>query len=106
MVDKRVRAPQNKIVRALAGDYREEHLFALQIALELYNKYTRKITTCDERILAYLSSLESKVDLKEKPLPAPKASLAKKAKSNPTNQGALEVRHANLSGQWRGLDGH
>ena len=92
MVDKRVRASQDKIARALAGDYREEHLFALQIALELYDEYTRKITTCDERILAYLSSLESKVDLKEKPLPAPKASLAKKAKSNPTSQGALEVR--------------
>ena len=106
MVDKRVRAPQDKIARALAGDYREEHLFALQIALELYDEYTRKITACDERILDYLSSLESKVDLKEKPLPAPKPSLAKKAKSNPTQPRGLGSARANLSGQRRGLDRH
>lgn len=38
------------IRESLNGSYREEHLFALQQALELYDTYQNKIAACDEAI--------------------------------------------------------
>jgi transposase len=38
------------IERALAGHYREEHLFALKQTLELYDIYREKISSCDQAI--------------------------------------------------------
>lgn len=88
LVDCRVRASQKKIAQALSGDWRVEHLFALEGALELYDEYTKKIAACDQRILEYLGSLESKVDVQAKPLPPAKPSLAKHAKKNKGNKAA------------------
>jgi transposase len=39
-----VKASTEQIVKALEGDYRSEHLFALQTAVELYDAYQLKIT--------------------------------------------------------------
>lgn len=38
------------IEKALTGNYRAEHLFSLQQALELYDFYLEKIAACDEEI--------------------------------------------------------
>ena len=35
------------IAKALEGDYRQEHLFALKQAVELYDFYHRQIEACD-----------------------------------------------------------
>jgi hypothetical protein len=69
LVNKRVRASQPEIARALTGDYRAEHLFALQMALDLYKTYETKIRACDEQLIAQLQKLPDKVNLAEKPLP-------------------------------------
>jgi transposase len=50
------------IAKALMGNYREEHLFALRQAVELYEEYGRKLLTCDEHIAAALSAFEKKED--------------------------------------------
>jgi transposase len=42
------------IAQALQGDWREEHLFALEQALELIEAYQAKIAACDARIEAHL----------------------------------------------------
>jgi hypothetical protein len=42
---------------ALVGNYREEHVFALTPALELYDVYQTKVTTCDKQIQAILTRL-------------------------------------------------
>ena len=42
MVDRRVRARQGVIQKALVGDYRTEHLFVLKSAFELYQRVLRK----------------------------------------------------------------
>ena len=42
------------IAQALQGDWREEHLFALEQALELIEAYQAKIAACDARIQAHL----------------------------------------------------
>jgi hypothetical protein len=61
-----------RIAQALVGDYRPEHLFALQTAYDMYLAYEAKIHQCDERLIQELENLPDKVDLKLKPLP-PKA---------------------------------
>ena len=48
------------IAKALEGDWREEHLFALRQAVELVEAYQAKIAACDERILAQLQSFEDR----------------------------------------------
>src|SRR3984885_10150338 len=54
LADRRVHASQATIQKALRGDYRAEHLFVLQSALDLYQTYERKIHLCDEQIIAQL----------------------------------------------------
>ncbi len=48
------------IAKALQGDWREEHLFALQQAVELVEAYQAKIAACDERIQAQLQTFEDR----------------------------------------------
>jgi transposase len=54
-----VRKSPQEIAQALEGDYREEHLFALRQALELYEAYQMRIAECDGKIQAALRQLES-----------------------------------------------
>jgi len=72
MVDRRVKATQQKIAKALKGDYRAEHLFQLKTAFELFHTYEVKILACDEELARELQNLPDRVDAKAKPLP-PKA---------------------------------
>jgi hypothetical protein len=43
----------------LEGNYRQEHVFALEQALELYDFYQRKIQECDAHLEAHLKSFEA-----------------------------------------------
>jgi transposase len=45
-----------EIARALYGNWREEHLFALRQALELYGFYQRQLQTCDQALAQHLQS--------------------------------------------------
>jgi transposase len=53
-----VRKSPQEIAQALQGDYREEHLFALRQALELFEAYQLRIAECDQKIQAALRQLE------------------------------------------------
>jgi transposase len=61
-----------EIARALEGHYRDEHLFALRQAVELYDVYTQKIQDCDEEIAAKYSTCKPQVDIEQNPLPPPR----------------------------------
>ena len=52
--DRRCHASVETIRAALVGNYREEHVFALAQALELYDVYQAKVAACDQRIEAML----------------------------------------------------
>jgi transposase len=59
------------IEASLVGNYRQEHLFSLKQALELYDYYTQKISECDHQIAQQTKKLEtgcdpSKLDLLKK----------------------------------------
>jgi len=55
--DRRCHASEAEIAAALAGNWREEHVFALGQALELYDTYHAKVVECDLRIEAVLRRL-------------------------------------------------
>lgn len=55
--DRRCHATVETVCKALIGNYREEHVFALTQALELYDVYQTKITACDRQIEAGLKRL-------------------------------------------------
>lgn len=44
----RIKASEEEIVRSLRGNWRDEHVFALQQALELFDVYAAKLADCDE----------------------------------------------------------
>ena len=48
--------PRRDHREALIGNYREEHVFALAQALELYDTYQAKVAACDKRIEAVLKA--------------------------------------------------
>jgi hypothetical protein len=56
--DRRCHASVGTVCQALVGNYREEHVFALTQALELYDVYQTKVTACDEQIEAILKRLK------------------------------------------------
>lgn len=50
MRDPRCKQPQEVIESSLQGNYREEHLFALQQAVDAYDFYQKQILECDHAI--------------------------------------------------------
>ena len=54
--DKRCKNSVEVIAQSLVGNYRAEHLFALQQAVTLYDVYQAQIVACDEQIEQYLAS--------------------------------------------------
>ena len=60
------------IAKALEGDYRREHLFALKQAVELYDFYHQQIEACDREMEHYLHTIEAKVNPVQNPLPKQK----------------------------------
>jgi len=48
--DRNCKKSEEEIGKALTGTWREEHLFILKQALELYDFYTQQVESCDEEI--------------------------------------------------------
>jgi transposase len=70
--DHRCKASEETIRQALVGNAREEHVFALAQALELYDTYQAKVADCDVRIQAVLDRLQAECPVPTAPLPAPR----------------------------------
>ena len=61
LCDARIKASRQTVAKSLVGDYRPEHLFSLQQALESYRHFENQIAACDkhiERMLAHFDSQE------------------------------------------------
>ena len=58
--DPRTRADEKTIARSLRGHWRQEHIFELTQALELYRFYQGKIAECDLEIEAQLERFEDR----------------------------------------------
>lgn len=75
--DERCRNSQETIEKSLVGNYREEHLFTLKQALELYDTYSLKLSECDQQIGTELKKFEVKCDPEKLKTLAPKTSKRK-----------------------------
>ena len=60
--DPRIKADEATIAKSLQGHWREEHIFELTQALELYRFYQDKIAECDREIAAQLERFEDRSD--------------------------------------------
>lgn len=60
MRDPRIKNNAETIAKSLEGDYRQEHLFALKQAFELYCTYQQQIEACEQETEAYLTQFDSK----------------------------------------------
>lgn len=56
--DPRCAQPETEFVKALTGNYREEHVFALKQAVALYDAYTQQIQECDQELERKFSALK------------------------------------------------
>lgn len=56
--DRRCKNSIETIAKSLTGNYRDEHIFSLTQALELYDTYKDKLKACDEKIEMQLSTFE------------------------------------------------
>ena len=70
--DQRCKELAETIRQALVGNDREEHIFALTQAVELYDAYLAKVDACDKRIEAVLTELKARCPPPPAPLPAPR----------------------------------
>jgi transposase len=68
--DERCKASFETIRRALDGNYRTEHVFALRQALELYEFHHAKVAECDIEIEAALHDLNHDRNVPTTPIPA------------------------------------
>ena len=66
--DPRTKADEKTIAMSLRGHWRQEHIFELTQALELYRTYQDKIAQCDQEIEVQLGRFEDRSDGKP---PAP-----------------------------------
>src|SRR6201982_1698603 len=89
MRDSRCHASVETIEKALAGNYRAEHLFALEQALALYDTYQQKAFACDARIEAVLKELSVPRGREGGQLPAPRQN-----RSHQQNAMLFDVRAA------------
>ena len=77
--DRRCAKSESEITKSLEGHYRQEHLFALQQALELFDFYTLQIQACD----AQLEALYAQFDLPDQPATPPPAQKRDRSKNHP-----------------------
>jgi hypothetical protein len=59
LCNRRVKSPREKVAKALAGDYRAEHLFTLKQSLDGYRYYQKLIAELDQEISRLMQKLPS-----------------------------------------------
>lgn len=85
--DRRLKASEADVCRALQGHYRAEHLFALKQALQLYDAYAERVRECDQELERVLTALARNDD--DLPPQDPK-----KANSHVKNAPGFDLRKA------------
>jgi len=67
--DIRCKESETTITAALTGNYRDEHIFGLKQAVELYDYYQKLIDECDEEIEKSMAKLNREKKAPDSPLP-------------------------------------
>jgi hypothetical protein len=78
--DRRCAKSKQEIAKSLEGNYKREHLFSLQQAVELYDFYAQQLQSCDEQLEALYGEFEPSAQPGTEP---PKPRTAKRRKNQP-----------------------
>src|SRR6185436_397432 len=70
LASKRVKSSKDEIAKALIGDWRQEHLYCLAQAHQMYLRYQIDIAQCEAKLAEELAKLPSKAVPQCKPMPA------------------------------------
>ncbi len=89
--DPRIRASKETIQKSLEGNWQEELLFDLKIALESYDHFQGQIAAYNEQICRELREVPSKVDVVREPLPAGRPKVCHK-RPGMSQQDQLDLR--------------
>jgi transposase len=89
--DPRIRASKETIQKSLEGNWQEELLFDLKIALDSYDHFQGQIAAYDEQIRRELKEVQSKVDVLNEPLPAARPKACRK-RPGMSQQEQLDLR--------------
>ena len=87
--DQRCKESEEAIAAALRGNYRPEHVFALQQSVELYEAYTAKMAACDTQLEHALARLNSVLEKELDPQPAARAKTKNRSEPRFDVRGAL-----------------
>ena len=98
----RIQTDQETIRKSLVGNWRREHLFALQQSRDLYRVYQRQIEQCDREIQDLLGGFEQRVDPNDKPLPPDQKKRRTRNGRNPAGGGRLRHAQGTVQALWRG----
>ena len=93
-----VKKTEQQIAKALTGNYRPEHLFALKQALALYDTYTGQLRECDAEIERQFANLKPTVP----PEDLPPLDSSDKPETHSKNGPNYDAR--TLLYQWAGVD--
>jgi hypothetical protein len=89
---RRVKASEDDIVKALTGNWREEHLFVLGQALAMYDDITRPLQTCSAKLDELLAERgAANVDIGKAPKAGSKSRLEFDARSQARQEGLLHA---------------
>jgi len=91
--DHRCKSSQETIAKALTGTWKDEHVFALKQALELYEFYTQQIAACDAQIQQQYAAMAPRhppnPELSDVPAPQPRRK--KSSKNSPSAAVQAEI---------------
>ncbi len=81
--DARCKKPFEVIEKSLHGNWREEHLFTLQDAMDLYEFYSKKIEQCDSKVESLVKNLKEQQFSGQKSQTPPKKKHRTKQRNEP-----------------------
>lgn len=92
----RVKASSEEIVKALTGNWRQEHLFVLTQALAMYDNIARHLAECDTKVHALLADLgQNQVDLGKAPRAGSKSRLQFDTRQTLANWAGVDLTRIN-----------
>ena len=95
--DRRLRADEKTVARSLHGNWRKEHLFALEQALEHYDFIGQQIQHCDTLIEQQLIALPHLADNPPKPVKALRNPQRTAAQQTALHQALFEIMGVDLT---------
>lgn len=97
MRDRKCKKSAEEIGKALTGTWRDEHLFILKQALEMYDFYTKQIEACDAEVDRLYALTRPDWEAGELP-PVPKKKRNTHSKNAPQNQEEIRQHLKRISG--------